>query len=156
MRKKVLTVLSVAIVAVLVGVSAGPVMAAPPMDVHFESVATIGGGPDPFTASGSAVDAGTVCPSGDIELLSNTISGPPGGSFRILHVMKRFICDDSSGTFDVKMTVRLDTTTGYTTARWKVTDGTGDYARLKGNGSLAGTPVVLGSSILDVYDGRVH
>lgn len=154
MSRRVLIGVTVAMVAVLVGVSAGPVLAAPQLDVHIESDATIGGGPDPFTASGPAVDAGTVCANGTTEVLSTAVSGPPGGSFSILHVDRRFTCDD--GTFDMKKVVNLDLTTGDTTARWKITGGTGAYAGLKGRGSLVGTPIVVGSSIHDVYDGQVH
>ena len=42
---------------------------------------------------------------------------------------------------------------GTTTARWSVTDGTGNYITLRGNGSLAGTPFPNG--ITDVYTGKV-
>jgi hypothetical protein len=84
------------------------------------------------------------------------IAGPPNGSFRILHLTKRFSCADSSGTFDIKLVVRLNLTTHETTANWKVSDGTGAYASLHGNGKLIGIPVVPGTSILDIYDGRMH
>ena len=70
--------------------------------------------------------------------------------------MKQFVCDDGSGSFDVSMVVRLDLTTSYTTAQWRIVGGTGDYAYLRGNGSLIGTPIVPGSSIDDVYDGMLY
>lgn len=135
-----------------------PAMAAPPMALHIEVPATISPDPDPFTATGPAVDAGTVCPSGDSTDLSVVVvSDPPGGTTtRTLRVMKRFDCTDGSGTFDVNMVVRLDLTTNETTARWRIVGGTGDYAGFRGNGYLIGTPIMPGSSIYDVYDGWVH
>jgi len=73
-----------------------------------------------------------------------------------MSLVKRFECGDASGTFDVKLIVRLDNTTGETTARWLVVAGTDSYANLHANGSLVGTPIILGTSIHDVYDGMAH
>ena len=131
-----------------------PAMAAPPMNVHIvadENIYTTGN----FTITGDAVDSGLVCPTGTTENITNVPSGPPGGDFVNLRVIKRFTCDDLSGTFDVLLLVRLDLVTHYTTARWTVVDGTGDYASLQGRGFLVGTPVVPGESITDVYDGTM-
>ena len=139
----------------ILAVSALPVFAAPPQDIHIEVLETFA--PDePFVASGNAVADGLICSSGTVNDESVSISGPPAGTFRILHVLKRFTCGDGSGTFDVKMTVYLDLTTNETTANWKVQAGTGAYAGLHGNGSLIGIPQVPGVSILDLYDGAVH
>ena len=132
------------------------VMAAAPLDVHIEVLATIDPTPDPFTATGSAVDAGLLCATGYQDELSFNVSGPPGGNFRILRVVKRFVCDDGSGTFDLRLVARLDFINHNTTGHWNVIGGTGDYARLHGNGKLIGIPIEPGSSILDVYDGRMH
>jgi hypothetical protein len=54
------------------------------------------------------------------------------------------------------MVVHLDNNTSYTTARWRISGGTGDYTGLRGRGSLAGTPILPGTSIYDVYDGQVN
>lgn len=147
-----------ALVAVLsIGLAVVPVMAAPPLDVHIEVPEIIAPGTlDPFTATGPAVVIGIVCPSGDVEDLSVIVSGPPGGTFRILRIVKRLVCDDGSGTFDVKLVARLDLTTNETTANWKIIEGTGDYLGLHGNGKLIGIPIVPGISIRDIYDGRMH
>ena len=109
-----------------------------------------------FTASGPAVDDGTVCATGTVDDVSIETSGAPGGSQVILHVLKRFNCSDGSGTFDVRLVVNLDLATHYTTANWKIVGGTSNYIDLHGSGSLTGTPIDPGTSIHDVYDGSVH
>ena len=132
-----------------------PAMAAPPMNVHIVSLETIADNGGTFTITGAAVDSGLVCPTGTTENISNVGTGPDGGDFLNLRVIKRFTCDDLSGTFDVQLLVRLDLVTHYTTARWTVVDGTGDYASLQGRGFLVGTPIDPGKSISDVYDGTM-
>jgi hypothetical protein len=130
--------------------------AAPPPNVHIEVPEVIGVNGDPFTASGAAVSAGVICASGTVDDLAVVSSGSGAGTFVILHVDKRFTCDDLSGTFDVRMVVRLDETTDSTTAHWRIVGGTGAYSGLRGGGWLVGTPIVPDESILDIYDGRVH
>jgi hypothetical protein len=148
--------LSIFLTFLLLALTASVVVAAPPQDLHIEALEFIGSSGEPFTASGSAVDSNMVCATGTIDDIEITASGSSSGGFLTLHVLKRFYCDDLSGTFDIRMVVRLDLTTNETTARWRIVDGTGAYAALKGSGSLVGTPVNPGVSILDVYDGRVH
>jgi hypothetical protein len=147
---------SILIAFVLLAVTVSTVFAAPPQDVHIEVDELIGGigVPEPFTASGAAVDAGLICAAGMVEDVDISYSGAPSAPYRIIQVLKHFSCD--AGTFDVRMVVRLDLATNYTTARWRIVSGTGDYAGLRGNGSLVGTPIVPGSSIHDDYYGRLH
>lgn len=157
MTKKIqTTIISVLIALALLAITVSSVFAAPPLDVHIEVDEYIGTSGEAFFATGPAVDAGIVCPTGTVDDISINESGPPGGAFTILNVLKRFTCGDSSGTFDVMLVVRLDLETHETTARWNVVGGTGDYAALHGNGSLVGMPVVLGTIIHDVYDGIMH
>lgn len=157
MTKKIRTTThSILIAFILLAVTVSTVFAAPPMDVHIEVTEYINTSGETFNASGSAVDAGVVCPTGTVDDLVVDVSGPPGGIFRILNVLKRFNCEGSGDTFDVQLVVFLDLTTNETTARWNITGGTGAYAGLHGNGSLVGTPIVPGNSILDVYDGNMH
>jgi hypothetical protein len=132
-----------------------PAYAARPLDLHIEVAENINTSGESFAASGSAVDAGLVCATGNVYDASYSISGPAGGSIRIIHVLKHFVCD-GGGTFDLMMLVHLDLNTYYTTARWSVAGSTGDYAGLHGAGSLLGTPIVPGESVMDVYDGMVH
>lgn len=142
--------------AVILTVFTTVVAAAPPSAVHLEVSELIGSSGEPFTASGEAVDAGILCPSGTVDDLSVVAKGSPSAPYTILLVNKVFNCGDESGTFDVQLTVRLDNSTHYTTASWRLVGGTQAYAGLHGNGKLAGTPIVPGISIYDVYDGNVH
>ena len=130
--------------------------AAPPQPVHIEVDEVIGGSGDPFTAFGAAVGAGKVCSYGVVNELGFTTFGPPPGTYTYMNVGKKFICGDGSGTFDIQMKVKLNNVTGYTTAKWKITDGTGDYVTLKGHGTLVGDPNQGVNDLLDIYDGKVH
>jgi hypothetical protein len=157
MLKKISTMLLLAGIFLL-AVTVSPVFAAPPEALHIEVLEFPGGvsaPPEPFSASGLAVDSGAVCASGmvaDIELAYND----PGGNTITIWALKRFTCGDGSGTFDIRMVVQWDQTTYDTTARWRVVGGTGDYAGLKGQGALVGYSNHPDPGILDVYDGLVH
>ncbi len=134
--------------------AAWPVFAAAPLDLHIEVEEYLFVSGEPFAASGAAVDAGVICAVGTVDDLSFAEQGSSPG-FRILHIEKGFTCGDGSGTFSVSMEVKLFDS-GETTARWWITGGTGDYTNLRGRGSLVGTPITLGESILDVYDGSIQ
>ena len=157
MMKKMSAMLILAGV-LLMAFTVTPVFAAQPEALHIEVLEFPGGVsalPEPFTASGEAVDSGSVCGSGmvaDIEVTYND----PGGNFVTIWALKRFTCGDASGTFDIRMVVQLDLTTRDTTARWRVVGGSGDYAGLKGQGSLVGYSNYPDPGILDIYDGMVH
>jgi len=141
----------------LLAVNVSTVVAAPPAPLHIEVLEWPGdNSPVPFTATGPAVDIGLVCATGMVVELDIT-SNLPSGPFQILRVLKRFTCDDLSGTFDIKMVVKLDFATNDTAARWQIVGGTGDYANLIGQGSLIGESNLPGEfSILDRYDGKVQ
>jgi hypothetical protein len=130
--------------------------ASPPLGVEItvqETISTtIPGGGGPFVATGPAVDAGVMCPSGATINTALTTSG--SGTVVNLGVEKLFTCDDGSGTFVVKMRVSLNTETGFTSARWNAKRGTGDYANLHGSGGLEGTPTGPGT-IEDFYFGKL-
>jgi hypothetical protein len=132
-----------------------PVLAGSPLDLHIVAEETFADVNDTFVITGAAVDAGVVCETGIVNDLDFAIQGNNPG-LRILRVDKAFICDDGSGTFFVSMVVRLDLNSGETTARWRITGGNGDYADLRGRGSLVGIPIIPGESILDVYNGSVQ
>ena len=135
---------------------ATPTEAAPPLGVEItvqETIpTTIPGGGGPFIATGPAVDAGVMCPSGNAINTALTSSG--SGTVINLRVEKLFTCDNGNGTFIVKMRVKLDTDTGFTSARWNAKRGTGDYANLHGSGALEGTPTGPGT-IEDFYFGKL-
>ena len=131
--------------------------AAKPLDVHIEAPTGISGpAPDPFTASGPAVDGGLLSATGVVYTFDLAAYGPPAGTFIMLSMVKQFVFDDGSGTLDVKLVVKLDLITHITTGHWQVLSGTGSIAGLKGNGKLLGIPIDPGVSILDIYDGKLH
>jgi hypothetical protein len=155
-RKLRTTSFAVLVAFVLLTITVSTVFAAPPLDVHIQVDELIAGlGVDePFTASGPAVDAELICAAGMVQDVSVSTSGDFHAPYRIIRVLKRFTC--GTDTFDVNMVVRLDTTTYETTASWRIVSGTGDYASLRGSGSLVGTPIVEGESIQDDYYGSLH
>lgn len=154
MKRKLMLI--IAISSLLLLFNANGVLASPPLAFHMELYGIIGQPTGAiFTASGPAVDYGVICETGYEDNLSitwNDTSGP----YRTIWAHKRFYCDDLSGTFDIKMVVQLDTTTHYTTARWRIVGGTGAYVNLKGQGSLVGIPTTPGYDITDIYDGMLH
>ncbi|KAA3647184.1 MAG: hypothetical protein DWQ07_06705 [Chloroflexi bacterium] len=151
MRKK--TLFLFLILGLLLGMSVTPAFAAKPLDVHIEVYKPIGVNHVPFTATGDAVDKGLVCAFGTEEDLSVDVVNT-NRRFTTLKILKRFTCGDGSGTFNIRMTVKLFADS-HTTANWRVVAGTGDYTRLKGHGKLYGTPIVPEVSIFDVYDGKM-
>ena len=155
MKRKI--TLSVLIALLTLGLVAIPAMAMKSLKVHIEVPEVIAAGPDPFTASGPAVDAGLLCAAGKVVDTSSTF-GSTLGVVQILYVSKTFTCDDESGTFDVDMVVKLNTITSKTNAKWQIVGGSGDYTGLIGNGKLKGIPFIPGGvgTILDIYDGKLY
>ncbi|MDH3753462.1 MAG: hypothetical protein OEU32_06270 [Acidimicrobiia bacterium] len=150
MRKSLATGLITTLLTV--GLAASPAAAAPPLDVSITADEAIGAGGN-FVASGPAVTAGLLCGTG---VTTNVVGPAHGAATLIFKVDKTFVCDDATGTFTLRLNVRLDTTTSFTTANWRVVAGTGDYTDLRGNGSLIGTPIIAGTSITDDYTGRLR
>jgi hypothetical protein len=104
-----------------------------------------------FVASGPAVDAGVLCPSGTTVDLSILGAGDESNYRLNLLVRKEFTCDDGSGTFLMMLKVKLDER-GFT--NWNVIRGTGAYRHLAGTGKLVGVPFEGG--ITDYYTGKMH
>jgi hypothetical protein len=128
-------------------------VAAPPLDVTIEVDEYLGGG-GTFNAVGPAVDDGLLCATGITSHVEVKVSNaPPWGSN--LTVVKDFTCGDGSGTFRVKLQVRLFND-GHTTFHWVVIGGTSSYATLHGSGSGVGSPLLAANDILDTYSGKMH
>ncbi len=106
-----------------------------------------------FAAFGPAVDAGLVCPSG-ITTDETFASGFRSNRHVLFHVRKTFICDDGSGTFTTNLQAKVIFDPFEDTGPWNVLEGTGDYAKLHGSGSLVGFPTPTG--VFDVFTGKVH
>jgi hypothetical protein len=122
--------------------------------VHFD-VPTTFAGPNFFTASGAAVDAGVVCTDGDVIDLFNKASGFQSGLGINFQVVKEFRCEDGSGSFIVKLQARLDFRAGTDNFAWVIVGGSDAYTDLHGSGSGVGIDPAP-EFIHDVYDGGVH
>lgn len=161
MRKIVLLVAVLALFLVALPIaSAG---ATPPEQVTFEGEAFFAGsgaGTGSFTATGPAVDSGAMCEEGIVADVYGKMAPKMGQSpngFN-MQIVKEFTCDDESGTFFIKLQVRI---TDYPVFNWVVVGGTGDYEDLKGNGDGYGAyPLPIGSpdpiGVWDVYEGKLH
>lgn len=129
----------------------------PLLDVNFEvpthfTPGDTGPSFGPFTATGPAVDAGIICPSGDTIDIYSRVTGFPSGKGMNFLIVKRFTCDDGSGDFLVQLAVRTDRKGD--NFNWMIVDGTGDYVKLHGTGQGVGLPADYG--ILDLYEGVAH
>ena len=139
--------------------------AAPPEQVMFEGPSFFDGpsaGTGTFMATGPAVDSGAICESGVVADLYTKAAPKMGQSPRgvNLQILKEFTCDDLSGSFQVKLQVRIDFLK-WSVFNWVVVGGTGDYEDLKGNGDgfaafplFNGVPYPIG--VWDVYEGKIH
>jgi hypothetical protein len=148
--------LGAAIGAGLVFMALGtPVAAAAPQQIEIVSNVTFNpDGPNygDFSATGAAVDAGTICASGTFVDTRLGFGGfqSDRGTVQVL-VVKEFTCDDGSGTFTVKLQIQANFDTGIETFTWVVLGGTGDYASLRGAGSGSTVPTETGN--INTYEG---
>ena len=109
---------------------------------------------DEMTAEGPAVEQGLMCESAQGELL-NLVIGWREPEYNI-GALKRFTCDDGSGTFTVRLQARLIEEQGYP-FRWVILDGTGDYEGLRGaGGGWVEDPYNQIPNHIDHHIGRVH
>lgn len=128
----------------------------PALAVHIEVETSfisegISGGP--FTATGPAVDAGLICPTGDtIDVLTAAMGYQSPGDSLSLFVVKEFTCENGDAFF-VKLEVRLDQRGDHYS--WATNKGTGDYAFLRGAGRGYGDEPEGDYDVLDVYNGYV-
>ena len=129
--------------------------ATPPSDVSIEAN-TLFAGTGVFAASGPAVDDGVFCASGDTSDEFGKVSGLGKWGFNI-QLVKKFTCDDESGSFLVKLQTRvLFDGPVLSSFNWVVTGGDGAYSDLHGSGNGVGLPPNSGFDILDVYSGQMH
>lgn len=135
----------------------GTVSATPPADVMFVVDTAIpeepGPSGGPFVATGPAVDDGVMCSSGDTIDVFGKMSGYQSGRGINVLVVKEFTCDDGSGSFLVKLQVRIDGRGN--SFVWTVMGGMGDYATLHGSGSGYGV-YPSETLVIDTYEGKLH
>ena len=140
--------------ALLAALPTVPANASPPTEVVIVSSIDFATGTGSFDVS--ADDGGVLCDAGSLENLLTRFVGGQSGSHGQILVVHEFTCDDGSGSFLLSLRVKVDFDAGDTTASWSVLDGTGDYAKLHGSGSLVGTLSCEGDCILDTYTGGMH
>ena len=152
---KFIFVISWATILVLLLPVSPTVAASHPLDVQLDVQTILDGtqpGHGPFTASGSAVDAGMICATGQTMDDSVKEAGLQSGRLANYQVYKRFICDDGSGEFLLKLQVLVDGRGN--NYNWVVIDGTGNYEKLHGVGQGSGPQTEYG--VLDLFEGVAH
>ena len=148
-------VLIAAVAAFLLVAGAAPAGATPPSNVDIEADSLFAG-TGTFTASGPAVDDGIMCATGDTLDVFSKASGNGNKGFN-LQVIKMFTCDDDSGSFLVKVQVKVFFEGPLLSSfNWVVKGGSGGYTDLHGSGNGVGLPPNAGFNILDVYTGGIH
>lgn len=128
------------------------------MDVRIELIVPGGGEAGTFTATGGAVDAGTICSSGKG---SDLVVGEDTETAYVRDFV--FTCDDASGTFTLrlvggfdsdKLSRIVDTGELWEDAPWVVAGGTGAYDDLDGGGMRGMQVVEVGVAPWDGGDWR--
>ncbi len=110
-----------------------------------------------FFTSGPAEEAGFICSKGTVTDLFHRISYSQGGPFIIFFVNKKLDCLDGSGTIYLTLKGIVNSTTGEVLSEWVISTGTGNYTRLKGEGSM--THIDVPEPVYDAYDlytGKLH
>ena len=138
------------VLGMLLGLLVAPVAsaAAPPTTVLTIDVLFEGG--ETFTATG-----GVICDSGTAVTDPVFVAGfgRMGLGVGTFHLIKTLTCDDGSGTFQILVNAATAPSSPGTLGGFVVVGGTGDYAGLRGAGSLVGTGKDGG--ITDVYTGML-
>ena len=132
--------------------AAGPVQAGPAQQAtSLKKISITSAQEGAFSATGRQL-----CPSGQAETAFAAVSRTyPDGSLDLV-VIKKFTCDDGSGTFELLLHVRLKFVSPGTfenTFRWMISGGTGQYEDLEGFGTGFGAS--RNGELIDIYNGRV-
>ena len=93
-----------------------------------------------FVATGPAVDAGLICPTGTLAF-TNT-GNTPTYEEAFDRWQDRYTCDDGSGTFILGADVFFDEPGGVNYGVWNIVSGTGAYETLTGGGGSITGPTV--------------
>jgi hypothetical protein len=110
--------------------------------------------PSDFTAYGPAVDAGLFCDRGTSYTLVNMMAGPPSSSLMNFHDIKRFVCEDGSGSITVLLNAHALSGPPHDVGPWNILSGTGAYASLYGRGEQSGE--AMDGGVIDTYTGWVN
>jgi hypothetical protein len=133
------------------------VAASQPLDVTIKTVSVWDSKVNSsFSASGPAVDAGIICPSGYTISVTPSVHSDKSKtvSKMFVRVYELFTCDDGSGTFTLRYRMPKDFDSDSARGKWKIIKGTGNYYKLRGNGNLVGIPSGIGLFV--DFTGRIH
>jgi hypothetical protein len=133
------------VAALLAVVMAVPVTAAPAQPVQIDLHVVFldnGGSMETFTADG-------LCESGTTESFGFHQAGR--GRATTFHLFKTLTCDGTGDTLTIRVEVAFVFGTTGTIGGWNVVDGTGDFERTRGGGSIVG--VSFEGGIDDTYTG---
>jgi hypothetical protein len=131
-----------------------PAAASTPSNVTIVSEMDFLGSTGSFEASGPAVEAGLICPEGDVYDTDYRSAGTQSNRFINLFVHKLFVCADGSGSFEMDLNVRISAPLP-TKGTWRVVAGEGSYARLHGVGKLTAQRTGE-NTVTDLYKGSLH
>ena len=131
-----------------------PVAASSPVNVKIKSPMVFLGNTGTFEASGPAVEAGLICPEGDVYDTKYHSAGSDSKRFINLFVHKQFVCADGSGSFEMDLNLRIFSPPR-TKGTWRIVGGDGAYARLHGNGKLSASEAA-DNIVIDLYHGKLH
>jgi hypothetical protein len=156
------SMLPVALMIVFLFINPNPIVAASqPLNVNIvvNTYLLSSGNAGYFVASGPAVDAGLICPTGTATDIYNRGQGWESNIGTNYFVLKQFVCDNGSGTFTLQLEARV-VYPDKDTANWNVKSGTGPYAGLHGTGKDVGefhfdsngNPIY----ITDNISGKIH
>jgi len=106
------------------------------------------------TLTGSAVDDGIVCASGqgDNSTLDEISRDDEGTTYRL---DAEVTCDDGSGSFLVWEDATIPVGGGFPLGVWTIESGTGDYAQLTGNGTSEDVGNFTDNTTTKIYVGEM-
>jgi hypothetical protein len=132
--------------SLLVGLAVAPAAAAESVRIDLD--VTFGDPVEPFTTNG----AGGLCASGTAESVG--FFQTPGRQQTVFHVVKVLDCGGGDS-----ITIRLESTWRYGAptngGAWRIIDGSGDLAGLRGGGRQIGIYNQTGTAIHDIYTGMI-
>ncbi len=131
--------------------------ATPPLDVTFDVEFIFEPPAGGFGATGSAVDAGSMCPGGTVE----EVAFRQSRNTQNVTTVDRFICDAGEGfglddSFIMKAQIHIDWSTFEFWGHWVIMDGTGAFTGIHGTGDVHGGFVFEPFGVAETRAGGMH
>ncbi len=132
-----------------------PATATPSLDVTFDYEFIFGAPEGEFSATGTAVDDGTICPAGTIE----EVLFKQSHDAKNVTTVDRFVCDEAGGfgpgdAFIMKAQVHIDFPDFV--GRWVTMGGTGAFERIHATGTVDGSFIFDPFGVDETRAGSVH